>query len=378
MTQQLKCRLCNSDLNNKPSFVLDNLPLGVQYFPDEKNIEKDIPVHLDIYCCSSCALVQAFGNQVVYESENSAATSISPAMLAHKINQAENFINKYDLKGKKILEAGCGDGHFLEMLTKAGAKLAVGVEPSVKSKESSPFNDVIVYSDYITANNILKESPFDAFATFHVMEHIPNIHDFIEGVSANLIEGGIGLIEVPSSELIEDDLRFYDIINDHLNYFTLRTLKLVFQMHNFEILDSYRDWNGEHNVVVVKKKKTYDFSILEKAKQETLENLSNILDQFSDKKVAIWGASMHALTLLSQFQTNKIKYVIDSAPYKQNRFTPVSHYPIVSPNQLVSDSIDLIIIIAPRFENEIIEDLKNNKNFKGNIAVLNRNKIVLL
>ncbi|HMG81440.1 MAG TPA: methyltransferase domain-containing protein [Ferruginibacter sp.] len=378
MPTELNCRLCNAGLNKTASFELDNLPLGVQYFPDKENLINDKPVNLKIYCCDSCGFVQAFGNQVVYESDHSAATSISPGMVTHKTEQAETFISKYNLKGKKILEAGSGDGHFLEMLTNAGAELAVGIEPSIKSKESSAFKNVIVYSDYVKKTNILKEAPFDGFATFHVLEHIPDIHDFIAGISVNLKDGAVGFVEVPSSEAIEDELRFYDIINDHLNYFTLRTLRMAFEMHNFEILDSYRDWNGEHDVLIVKKRKPYDFSVLQNAKTTTIDNLLALLNKYPAKKTAIWGASMHALTLLSQFNTDKIKYIIDSAPYKQNKFTPVTQYLIVAPQAIEKDPVDLIVIIAPRFEEEIVENLKRNKKFTGQIAVLNRDKIILL
>jgi len=377
LMETTNCRLCKAKLNDTPYFVLKNLPLGVQYFPDKSEIHNDRPVQLDIYRCESCDFVQAFGNQIVYESENSAATSISPAMMQHKYQQAVTLLTKYDLVGKKIFEAGCGDGHFLKMLKDAGAKLAVGVEPSVKSKTSSSYNDeVTIYSDYITKNKIIPEGPFDGFATFHVMEHIPDIHDFIAGISNNLKEGGVGHVEVPSSEMIEDDLRFYDIINDHLNYFTLRTLRLAFEMHNFEILDSYRDWNGEHDVIIVRKLKKRDYKVIEDAKTNTINNLVLALNNFADGETAIWGASMHALTLLSQFTTNKIKYIIDSAVYKQGKYTPVSHYPIVSASELKSNPVKSVIIIAPRFVDEIVDDLTNKMKFQGSIAVLDKGEII--
>lgn len=372
----INCRLCKAKLNDQPSFVLKNLPLGVQYFPDKNEIKNDQPVELNIYRCESCDFVQAFGNQIVYESENSAATSISPTMMQHKYQQAVDLLTKYNLTGKKVFEAGCGDGHFLKMLKDAGAELAVGVEPSVKSKTSSSYrNEVTIYSDYITHNKLIPEGPFDGFATFHVMEHIPDIHDFISGISNNLKEGGVGHVEVPSSEMIEDDLRFYDIINDHLNYFTLRTLRLAFEMHNFEILDSYRDWNGEHDVIIVRKLKKNDYKVIEEAKATTITNLVAALDN-AEGGTAIWGASMHALTLLSQFTTDKIKYVIDSATYKQGKYTPVSHFPIVPPSELENNPVKSIIIIAPRFVNEIVDDLKNKIKFQGSIAVLDKEEII--
>lgn len=377
MSKKIYCRLCNSKLIDQPAFTLSNLPLGVQYFPDEYNLVKDRSVELEIFRCNKCGFVQAFGNQVVYENENSAATSLSPAMSRHKMQQATDFINKYDLKNKNIFEAGCGDGHFLKMLSEAGAGLVVGVEPSIKSKETSTYkSDVIIYSDYITKSNILTEAPFDGFATFHVMEHLPDIHDFIAGLSINLKVGGVGLVEVPSSEQIEEELRFYDYINDHLNYFTLRTLRLAFEMNNFDVIDSFRDWKGEHDVIYVRKREDFNFKKLEKAKNTVVRNVKKALNDYDDNSVAIWGASQHALTLLSQFRSDKIRFVIDSAKYKQKLFTPVSHLPIVDPFELTND-IDLVIIIAPRYADEIVEILTKNRNYKGKIGVLENEKIII-
>ena len=378
MKSTFACRLCRADLSADPSFQLKNLPLGVQFFPAKSELAKDKPVILDIYCCKSCGLIQANGNQVIYNEENSAATSVSPKMLQHKRDQAQQFITKYNLVGKTILEAGCGDGHFLKMLEDAGASLAIGVEPSVHSKISSPFKaDVAIYTGYISQNNLISEGPFDAFATFHVMEHLPNIHDFVKGLYNNVKTGAVGFVEVPSSEMVIEQYRFYDIINDHLNYFTLSTLKLAFQMNQFEILEAYRDWNGEHDCLVVKKIEGQKFKKLSEAKSKTISNLSAFLNTFKDKRIAIWGASMHATTLLSQIKSEKIKYVVDSAAYKQGKFMPINHYPIVPPTELKSDPVDCVIVIAPRFSNEIVDALMEGEHtFKGVVAVLENDNVI--
>jgi cyclopropane fatty-acyl-phospholipid synthase-like methyltransferase len=379
MSFSIPCRLCRKNLSTDPSFQLDNIPLGVQFFPKKDELVRDKPVRLNIYCCKSCGLVQAIGNQVIYEGENSAATSVSPKMMQHKNDQAKHFITKYKLSGKKFLEAGCGDGHFLKMLIESGAASAIGVEPSVHSKISSPFkNEVTIHTGYISEDLLLSEGPFDAFATFHVMEHLPNIHDFVKGLYNNLKVGAVGFVEVPSSELITEQYRFYDIINDHLNYFTLSTLQLAFQMNQFDIVESYKDWNGEHDCLVVRKQEGKFFDKLLEAKSKTIRNLNSIMNTFGDKRVAIWGASMHATTLLSQIKTNKIKYVVDSAFYKQGRYMPVNHYPIVHPIELKSDPVDCVIVVAPRFVDEIVDSLLEGEHqFKGRVAVLENDNVVI-
>jgi cyclopropane fatty-acyl-phospholipid synthase-like methyltransferase len=374
----LTCRLCKSNLNTAPTFTIKNLPLGVQYFPDKEEFHDDKPVALDIYVCGHCGFAQSFGNQVVYVTEHSAATSISKSMTAHKQQQANEFVAKYALAGKKVIEAGCGDGHFLEMLLQAGVSQAVGVEPSAQSNQSGTAASTCkIYTDYISKGNVYSEAPFDAFATFHVMEHLPDIHDFIQGLRDNLVDGAVGLVEVPSSEQIENNGRFYDIINDHRNYFTLTTMKLAYEMNGFDVLDSYSNWGGEHNVTIVRKRPNntaYDTqnAHIQKAKETFAEMNSNF------NKIAIWGASMHALTLLTQVDYSKIQFVIDSATYKQNKYTPITHLPIVAPENAAFADVDFVLIVAPRFADEILEILKANNQFSGQIGLLEHNTITLI
>ena len=77
-------------------------------------------------------------------------------------------------------------------------------------------------------------------------------------------------------------------------------------------------------------------------------------------------------------QARGIKYVVDSASYKQGRFTPVSHFPIVSPDQLRSQPVDVVIVMAPRYNDEIVEQLKDELKFKGTIALLRGSDIEVI
>ena len=50
------------------------------------------------------------------------------------------------------------------------------------------------------------------------------------------------------------------------------------------------------------------------------------------KALAIWGASHQGFTLAATTRLGgKVSYIIDSAPFKQGRFAPASHLPIVAP-----------------------------------------------
>ena len=106
-----------------------------------------------------------------------------------------------------------------------------------------------------------------------------------------------------------------------------------------------------------------------KLKNELLEHVNNYLAQ--GKKVAVWGASHQGLTLLSSLGLgNKISYIIDSATFKQGKYSPASHIPIVDRRHFFEEPVDSIIIMAPGYTEEIASIIKKELNDNLNIRAI--------
>jgi len=379
-SQSNYCRLCGTLLSEEPVIKLENVPRGAQVFPTAEQLHEDFAINLDIYQCSSCGLVQLGGeSSVIYADQVTSAHGYSPKMLAHRKEQARNFVTKFDLRGKKAIEVGCGDGHFMELLAEMGAQ-AFGIEPSAKSAELGLQKGLKIQAGYLKKNSLLEDATFDAFVTMHVLEHIPNPNEFLQAIHENLGPGAVGLIEVPSFEKALESQRVYDFLADHLSYFTVETLKLALEKNGFEILDIERNWGGEHIVAMVQKQEQNSLNLLSKSVQQLSRELSEFIDSYVSvgRGVAIWGASHHGMTLLSLTKPQGLTYVVDSSPHKQGRFTPAFHLPIVPPNHLLQEPVDAVIIMAPRFSDEITGQLQGEMNFKGAIAVLSGNKLEIV
>jgi hypothetical protein len=72
------------------------------------------------------------------------------------------------------------------------------------------------------------------------------------------------------------------------------------------------------------------------------------------KTIALWGASHQGFTLASTTPLcERVSYIIDSAPFKQGRFAPASHLPIVAPDHFLEHPVDVIMIVAPGYSDEI-------------------------
>ena len=62
--------------------------------------------------------------------------------------------------------------------------------------------------------------------------------------------------------------------------------------------------------------------------------------------------------LLHTALADAAEYIIDSAAFKQGRFAPASHLPIVSPQYFLKHPTDVVMIAAPGYIKEIKKDIE--------------------
>ena len=76
--------------------------------------------------------------------------------------------------------------------------------------------------------------------------------------------------------------------------------------------------------------------------------------------MAAYGAAAKGNTLLNYagVRPDLIPYVADASPAKQNTFMAGSHVPIVSPENLIEHSPDVVLILPWNISREIVDQLK--------------------
>ena len=95
-----------------------------------------------------------------------------------------------------------------------------------------------------------------------------------------------------------------------------------------------------------------------------------------NKTVCMWGASHQGFTLASTSELGKhLAYIIDSAPFKQGRFAPASHVPIVPPEHYFEEPVDAVLIVAPGYTDEIAGIIKTRFGEKVEVMTLRTNRI---
>ena len=94
------------------------------------------------------------------------------------------------------------------------------------------------------------------------------------------------------------------------------------------------------------------------------------------KTLAVWGASHQGFTLAATTVLGqRAEYMIDSAPFKQGKFAPASHLPIVAPEHFWEHPADVVLIAAPGYTDEIAGIIREKSNAKVEILAIRTSHI---
>ena len=359
----MKCRVCGAPLLAEPLLRCGQMPAAAQHLPDKKLLEDDQPVDFNLLQCSGCGLVQLDVEPVAYYRDVIRSGGYSTTMHRLRHEQYERFLSICPVEGKRILEVGCGQGEFLRVWREDGFRVdAYGIENDAALVEKAVADQLQVTQAFAEEETCaLPGAPFDGFCSFNFLEHQADPNGMLRCIYHNLTQEAYGLITVPSLEYILEKESYYELIRDHLVYYSQDTFRFVLEKNGFHVR-SMRIVNRDTWEAIVEKKKKIDTANLE-ANQTALRNEVNSLINSLEAKgnrLAVWGASHQGLTILSSMGLAKhVQYVIDSAPFKQGKYTTGSHIPIVSVKHFHEDPVQAILIIAPGYTDEIASVIRN-------------------
>lgn len=366
-----KCRVCGQDFFEEPLLEFKNMPGKAQYLPDDETIKLDKGVDLEVCQCSGCGLVQLSNEPVSYYREVIRAAGVSEEMTEFRLTQFKDFVKKFSLKGKKIIEIGCGCGEYLSIMNRCDVE-TFGIEYLSESVESCIEKGLTVEKKYIESSKInLNNGLFDGFFILNFLEHLPNINEVLRGIYNNLKDNAVGIIEVPNFDMILKNNLFSEFIGDHLFYFTKDTLVTALKINGFEVIDCKEVWHDYIISAYVKKRGKLNIRRFYNFQENIKDEIHKYIEEFENKEVAIWGAGHQALAVISlACLSDKIKYVIDSAPFKQGKYTPATHIPIVSPEELTSNSVKAVIIMAASYSDEVARIIRKEFDNRIKVAIL--------
>jgi 2-polyprenyl-3-methyl-5-hydroxy-6-metoxy-1,4-benzoquinol methylase len=365
------CRVCGREFFEERLLQYANMPKAAQNFPNSADLACETGVDLDVYQCKGCGLVQLRSEPVPYYREVIRAAAVSDVIKDSKTRQFSSFIQQYSLQAKKIIEIGCGEGEFLSLLSPLGVEaygleysesaIAECVKRGLKVSRGFPDREAGGWSN----------GPFDAFLLLMFLEHMPEPNVSLRVIYDNLADNAVGLVEVPNFDMVLRNKLFSEFIGDHLLYFTIETLKTTLMLNGFNVIECAEARNGYVLSVVVKKRSRLDISHFHNHQIKITNDIVSYLKLFKPKRVAIWGAGHQALAIIALTGiADRIRYVIDSATFKQGKYTPATHLPIVAPDSLHSDPVDAVIIVAGSYSDEVAAIIRQRFYVTVPVAIL--------
>ncbi len=368
-----RCRSCKSDQVTS-LFSFDGFPIAAQYFLETPNSNKDESVTLNIVRCESCSLVQITNAPVSYYRDVITAASLNEISKKNLIDEWSRIIQAYSINAGDVLEIGSGKGDFLEVLQRLGFN-ARGLENSTQNVGVTLNKGLLVDRGYLTELSFVKTYPLIICNNY--LEHQPNVGSFVEKFYDILDPEGIVYVSVPNLYYLLDKACLYEFVADHLVYFTKNSLRQLFVNKGFEILEEYEKNNGNDLVLVARKKPKVDYGSIEKKASQIIKSVKNVVKYHYDqgRKIAVWGAGHRALALMAMANLVEIESIVDSADFKQGKFSPILHKKIISPEEFFAGDYDVLILMLPGAFNAQVANLIREKKLPCKVVQFNDTEI---
>lgn len=144
---------------------------------------------------------------------------------------AIDFLNEINLRGKKILEVGCGYGSLSVYMAKKGAEVT-GVDLSseaikISKRNASLNHQKVIFKQTKGEKLPFKDKTFDIVVCCETLEHIPNYKKAIDEIIRVTKDSGKIIVTIPNSlnpkgfylrinskQPIENFFNYWTIINE--------------------------------------------------------------------------------------------------------------------------------------------------------------------
>lgn len=376
----LACRICGQlpspeDVYNIGSFYLNKL---------NYNSLPWRPFEICLHLCRNCTLVSLshdIDSSKYYDQYVTLSSYKRVPHAAYLLSLIDSFVSCGNNDSGCILEIGCNDGSFGASLQKLGKY--VGLEPAQDACEVASRAGINVINKYLTeevANELLLEhNSFRAIVCRHVLEHIAEPTSFIKTLSSLADDNTFLFIEVPDFDF-QIEYSDYSFWEEHLSYYDIFTLEMLFSSQGFSLLHSQTFWFTGRSLLCVFKKKDvrgplyldansksdaiYDLrhAFLVERNKHFLESLNSNCSAMRSQLqklsrlscLVLYGIGCRSM-FLSQLLELKglIAYAVDDSPSKQGAIVPGLDLPVLKLKDLpIEDSKDYTFILGVNGESE--------------------------
>ena len=232
----------------------------------------------------------------------------------------------------------------------------------------------------------------------NVLAHVPDLHDFIEGVSILLPPQAVASFEFPHLLQLMRQNQFDTIYHEHFSYFSLFVVQELLLRHGLAIYDvdelpthggslrisvrhsanghSSRSTKVERVLAGEREYGLHEIDAYRRFAARTVETKCALLDFFVNtrrrgKRVVGYGAPAKGNTLLNYcgIGPELLPFTVDRSPHKQGLLLPGTRIPVREPSAILEAKPDYLFILPWNLRNEIAEQMSSIRGWGGRFVV---------
>jgi hypothetical protein len=368
-------------------------PISNDFLESEKEVSALYPLILLV--CKDCEFLQLsevhdreihFNKIYPYFSRNS-KTWVSHCYLSSKALFERFSLNKNDL----VIEVASNDGTYIENFLNLGMTV-LGIEPSANVADVAIKRNIPTRVEFFSKEMAIRLREEGLLPKLivgnNVLAHVPNIVDFLSGISILLSADSAAVIEFPHATQMILNNQFDTVYHEHYSYLSLQSLIPILEKVGLEVFDVeehplhggslriFLQASGGKRMVETSVERILRFekqlspltpSVRENFQRrqvDVVRDLKNKLNAYKKAgfRVVVFGAAAKGTTLLNvaKVDSSLIDFAVDSSEAKQGRWIPGTGIEIRHPNELHQNPADVILILAWNFAEEIILQIKSS------------------
>jgi SAM-dependent methyltransferase len=400
----MTCRHCGSKLII-PFLDLGFAPPSNAYLTKEALCVPEKWFPLRVMVCNNCWLVQTEDfahSEELFSDDYAYFSSFSSSWLRHAETYVNSIIERLNLTTSSfVVEIAANDGYLLQYIQAAGIP-CMGVEPTASTAAAARAKGLIIVEEFFgeqLARKLDKEGKqADLVVANNVLAHVPDINDFVKGISMLLKTDGVVTFEFPHVLRLIEMNQFDTIYHEHFSYLSLTAIAKILTMNGLIMFDveelsthggSLRVYAQRHNSQAYTISKSvdmllsreYESGISSKSAYTGFQTKANkvkddllaflIEAKRNNQKVIGYGAAAKGNTLLNYagIKADMLPLVVDRNPAKQRNYLPGSHIPIFDESIIQKEKPDFILLLPWNLREELTEQLSFIREWGGQFIV---------
>lgn len=394
-----KCQTCGHK-KLQPILFIGYLPPVNEYIPEGTTPTEQVSYPAQLLFCEKCKLVQlgfVVDPTILFPKEYPYTSSTTRVLRDNFKQLSEECKTLVPLKSTDlVIDIGSNDGNLLNNFKNEHKVLGITPEEIGRIAIKNGIPTILDYFSTDVASKVLKNyGKAKIITATNVFAHIEDVNGVIKNIKKILSEDGVFISESHYLLSLIKTVQYDTIYHEHLRYYSLHSLKFLFEMHGLEIFYAREipPHGGSIRVYAARKGKyTINKNVEGLLKQE--KNKVTASKNFDDFKNNVLASKLKLYDLLYSIKKNGgsiygigapargctlIKYVgllNDVMPFvletkgsqKIGKYMPGTLIPVYDESRLFKDQPEYVLLLSWHIANDLIPSLKK-KGYKGKFII---------